>query len=93
MEEARRVISRLERIEALKGTGGEPGALLAELRELLREGEEWVAAEGAGTAAARTALGALEGALGVAEGALGVARAERVDSLSGEEVAAGNAAL
>jgi hypothetical protein len=86
MEEARRVISRLERIEALKGTGGEPGALLAELRELLREGEEWVAAEGPGTAAARTALGALEGALGVA-------RAERVDSLSGEEVAAGNAAL
>ncbi len=46
MEEARRVLLRLERIEALRATGAGPQRLLAEVRALLAEGEAWVAAEG-----------------------------------------------
>ena len=60
MEEARRVIERLERIEALRGEGAPAGVLLAEVRCLLREGERWVAAEGSGTGRARAALDAVE---------------------------------
>ena len=54
MEEARRVLERLQRIEALR-TGAEaeaePGRLLAELRALLSEGEAWLAAECAAASA------------------------------------------
>ena len=45
MDEALRVLERLDRIEALDRVDGPPGALLAELRGLLREGEEWLRAE------------------------------------------------
>ena len=41
MEEARAVLERLERIEALDRAGAEPGELLAELRALLAEAEAW----------------------------------------------------
>ena len=44
MEEARRVLARLERIEALEEHAA-PGSLLAELRALLHEAEAWTKAE------------------------------------------------
>jgi hypothetical protein len=56
MDEARAVIHRLERIEALEREGATPQLLLAEVRELLREGEVWVRAERDGTDPATEAL-------------------------------------
>lgn len=47
---------RLERIEALEREGADPRAVLAEVRELLREGEAWLEAEGAAPARAAAAL-------------------------------------
>jgi hypothetical protein len=46
MEEARRVLERLERIEALDRSAADPADLLAELRGLLSEAEAWVRVEG-----------------------------------------------
>ena len=46
MEEARRVIERLERIEALDRTTAAPAVVLAEVRGLLRDAEAWVRVEG-----------------------------------------------
>ena len=40
------MIRRLERIDALEREGANPRTILAEVRELLREGEAWVASEG-----------------------------------------------
>jgi hypothetical protein len=45
VEEARAVLARLERIEALDRTRAEPGVLLDELRELVREVEAWAKRE------------------------------------------------
>jgi hypothetical protein len=45
MEEARRVLARLERIESLDRVCARPGDLLAELRALLVEAEAWTRAE------------------------------------------------
>lgn len=45
MDEARTVIRRLERIEALQSEEAPAAALLTEVRQLLREGEAWLAAE------------------------------------------------
>ena len=45
MEEARAVLARLERIDALDRTNAEPGVLLGELRELVREVEIWAKRE------------------------------------------------
>jgi hypothetical protein len=56
VDEARAVIHRLERIEALDREGAGPKQLLAEVRELLREGEAWLEAEGVGTGLAAAAL-------------------------------------
>ena len=56
MDEARAVIHRLNRIEALEREGAPPQLLLAEVRELLREGEAWVRAERGGTGPAAAAL-------------------------------------
>ena len=41
MEEARAVLSRLERIEALEREGAGVKPILAELRELVREATDW----------------------------------------------------
>lgn len=41
MEEARAVLARLERIEALEREGASVPSLLAELRELVREATDW----------------------------------------------------
>jgi hypothetical protein len=56
MDEARRVLARLERIDDLEARGAPPGALLAEVRVLLAEAEEWLAAEPAGTRRAAAAV-------------------------------------
>jgi hypothetical protein len=56
MEEARAVMRRLERIEALEREGVRPEQLLAEVRELLREGEAWLLRESADSGSAATAL-------------------------------------
>jgi hypothetical protein len=45
MEEARAVLARLERIETLDRADAEPGMLLGELRELVREAEIWAKRE------------------------------------------------
>jgi hypothetical protein len=45
MDEARAVLERLERIEALERDGAPPRAVLAEVRELLREAETWLETE------------------------------------------------
>ena len=41
MDEARAVLERLERIEAMDRGGADAPSLLAELRELVREATEW----------------------------------------------------
>jgi hypothetical protein len=46
MDEARRVIERLERIEALDRSTASPAQLLDEVRGLLRDAEAWVRVEG-----------------------------------------------
>jgi hypothetical protein len=56
MEEARRVIERLERIDRLRAGGESRAVLLAEVRQLLEEGEAWLEAEAGQTDEARTAL-------------------------------------
>jgi hypothetical protein len=45
VDEARRVLARLERIEALDRERASPGDLLEELRALLAEAEAWTRAE------------------------------------------------
>jgi cob(I)alamin adenosyltransferase len=50
MEEARRMLERLERIDRLEQR------LLAEVERLVEDGERWVAAEGPGAEAAAAAL-------------------------------------
>jgi hypothetical protein len=46
VEEARAVLERVERIQALDRMGAEPSALVSELRELVREAEAWTRVEG-----------------------------------------------
>jgi hypothetical protein len=55
MDEARMVQARLERIEALDGQGAPPGLLLAELRALVGEAEQWARRERDPRAAAAAA--------------------------------------
>lgn len=45
MDEARAVLERLGRIEALEREGAPAPAVLAEVRELLREAEAWIERE------------------------------------------------
>lgn len=68
MDEARQVLERLERIDRLRTGGGQRGAILAEVRKLLEEGEAWLAAEPAGTGSAREALDACRLRLVAGEG-------------------------
>jgi hypothetical protein len=46
MDEARAVLTRLERIEALEREGASVPSLLAELRELVGEASAWAEREG-----------------------------------------------
>ena len=63
MDEAARVLARLERIGQLRNGGAGTAELLCELRGLLIDGRAWAAAEGVGTERARTALAGLESCL------------------------------
>ena len=45
MDEARRVLERLESIERLKAGGAPAAVMLAEVRGLLADGERWLARE------------------------------------------------
>jgi hypothetical protein len=46
MDEARAVLARLDRIEALDSEGAPPGVLLEELRGLVQAAEAWSKLEG-----------------------------------------------
>jgi hypothetical protein len=48
VDEARRVMERLERIDELRRAEAPAPVLLAEVRSLLAEGERWLAVEHAG---------------------------------------------
>lgn len=50
------MLGRLARIGELEARGAPPGALLAEVRVLLAEAEEWLAIELVGTEGAAAAL-------------------------------------
>lgn len=50
------MMERLERIEELQRAQAPAAALLAEVRQLLREGEAWLVAEGPRGSAALTTL-------------------------------------
>jgi hypothetical protein len=63
MNEARAVIDRLDRIEALERDGAPAAALLAELRALVRDAEAWARLEG--DARAADAVARCETSLGV----------------------------
>jgi hypothetical protein len=56
MDEARAVLVRLERIEALERSGSSAGDLLDEVKALLVEAEAWVRAEPGGTERAAAAV-------------------------------------
>jgi len=56
MDEARTVLMRLRRIEALEREGAPARSLLAEVRALIEESEAWVEAEGPGAGLAEAAL-------------------------------------
>ena len=56
MDEARAVLRRLSRIEALEREGAGPRSLLAEVHALLEEAEAWVAVERGAAEAAEAAL-------------------------------------
>jgi hypothetical protein len=64
VDEARKVIQRLERIEALQSAQAPADELLGEVRQLLSEGEAWLAAErgGSGNGAECVAGGGVTGA-------------------------------
>lgn len=66
VDQARAVLTRLERIDALKQADAPAGVLLDEVRELLSEAEAWVAADRPGEAAeealARSQKAFVEGA-------------------------------
>ncbi|MDP9283382.1 MAG: hypothetical protein M3P41_00240 [Actinomycetota bacterium] len=59
MDEANRVLARLERIEALDRGRVDPGVVLGELRALVGEAEAWARLEG--DARARAAADKLRG--------------------------------
>jgi hypothetical protein len=63
MDEAKAVLRRLGRIEALEREGAPARSLLAEVHALLAEAEAWVASERGGTEAAEAALGRARAAL------------------------------
>jgi hypothetical protein len=63
MDEALRVMERLDRIESLEREGCTAEVILGEVRALLHEAEAWVRSEPAGTERAATALESSRAAL------------------------------
>jgi hypothetical protein len=70
MDEARAVLRRLSRIEALESGGASPRSLLGEVQALLEEAEAWVAVERSGAQDAGRALERCREALDVAAATL-----------------------
>jgi hypothetical protein len=68
MDEARAVLSRLRRIEALEREGAPARSLLAEVHALLDEAEAWSAAEGSVAEPAAAVLERCRRALGAPAG-------------------------
>jgi hypothetical protein len=66
MDEARDVLSRLDRIDRLEREGAPADALLAQVRLLVAEAERWLRAEPAAPAAAAAAVEATALVLGEA---------------------------
>jgi hypothetical protein len=64
MDEARAVLHRLERIEALDREGAPVRSVLAEVHALLEEAEAWVCSEREGTDLAEQALQRCRDAVG-----------------------------
>jgi hypothetical protein len=62
MDEARRVLERLDRIEALRRGAASPEVLIEEVRGLLADAETWVRTDAAGQRA-EDALGRVRDAL------------------------------
>lgn len=91
MDEARTVIRRLERIESLRSGDAPAAELLAEVRQLLREGEAWLAVEREGDVGR---AGGREGggAVGTDEAAAALAGC-RTTLAARKEVAPGSAEL
>ena len=56
MEEARRVLDRLDRVEAMHDAGAPAASLLDELHALVAEAQDWLSAEGHGIEDAEGAL-------------------------------------
>jgi hypothetical protein len=74
MDEARRVIERLERIDRLRRGGAPAAALLGEVRGLLADGERWLQAERPeGLDDARAALERCRSELAAEEGVVATA--------------------
>jgi hypothetical protein len=70
MDEARAVLRRLGRIEALEREGAPPRCLLAEVHALLEEAEAWAASERGGAQDAEAALERCRDALAAPAAAL-----------------------
>ena len=68
MDEAARVLERLDRIDALRAAGAASPVLLGEVRGLLSDAESWIRAEGAGTEGAERAVDRCRAALGECQG-------------------------
>ena len=68
MDEAARVLERLDRIDALRAAGVASPMLLGEVRGLLSDAESWIRAEGAGTEGAERAVDRCRAALGERRG-------------------------
>jgi hypothetical protein len=77
VDEARRVLERLERIERLRDGGAPASVLLVEVRALLSEGECWLASERSD---------GLEGATAALERCRAQLEPAGLDSTRGEEV-------
>jgi hypothetical protein len=67
MDEARAVLARLDRIDALEREGAPAQVLLEEVRALLAEAERWMRAEPAGTESALDAVERCRKSLEIAE--------------------------
>ncbi len=95
MDEARRVIDRLDRIDELKRSGAAAPVLLGEVRRLLRESEDWLAVERAAGGRIggleRAATDALEDCLVRSASAIAEGRKALAPASTAEEVVAAEA--
>jgi hypothetical protein len=92
VDEARKVIRRLERIEALQGAEAPAAELLSEVRLLLAEGEAWLAAERA-AAPGKTSGGQADGGRGATDTAAAALENCRATLIARRKVMPGTAEL